>query len=218
MGKLVRKRPCPCGSGRPARDCCGRFRRLSDAEIARSYLSRQARQARDLIGPFSPQALHALQREAAALPLRHDSFTNALLAAPTSVAEEIRRMARAMQRRSEAGDEVAPPRLTATRADTPMARVAVAKALLALREEGVVDEHLAAAAVIELANGPSPLATAALLQAAGVVAGVSQRPQPTVPAAPVSAGPISAEPISAGAISRGTASAGAPRRAQPATA
>jgi hypothetical protein len=213
VGKLVRKRPCPCGSGRPARDCCGRFRRLSDAEIARSYLSRQARQARDLIGPFSPQALHALQQEAAALPLRHDSFTTAFLAAPGSVPDEIRRMARAMQRRSEAGDEVAPPRLTATRADTPMARVAVAKALLALREEGVVDEHLAAAAVIELANGPSPLATAALLQAAGVVAGISVRPQPAAPPAELSPAQLSPAQLSPAQVATGAA-----RRAQPATA
>ncbi|GAC1315556.1 MAG: hypothetical protein NVSMB12_11410 [Acidimicrobiales bacterium] len=176
VGKLVHKRPCPCGTGRPARDCCGRFRRLSDAEIARSYLSRQARQARDLIGPFSPQALHALQTEAATLPARYDAFTDALLAAPDAVAGEVRRMARALQRRSEAGDEIAAPRLSATRADTPMARVAIAKALLALREEGVVDEHLVAAAVIELAGGPSPLAGAALIQAAGVVAGIMGRP------------------------------------------
>lgn len=184
MGKLVHKRPCPCGTGRPARDCCGRFRRLSDAEIARSYLSRQARQARDLIGPFSPQALHALQTEAATLPARHDAFTDALLAAPDTVSGEVRRMARALQRRSEAGDEIAPPRLSATRADTPMARVAIAKALLALREEGVVDEHLVAAAVIELAGGPSPLAGAALVQAAGVVAGIMGRPAPSAVPAP----------------------------------
>lgn len=208
MGKLVRKRPCPCGSGRPARDCCGRFRRLSDAEIARSYLSRQARQARELIGPFSPQALHALQQEAAALPLLHDSFTSALLAAPGSVPDEIRRMARGMQRRSDAGDEVTPPRLTATRADTPMARVAVAKALLTLREDGVVDEHLAAAAVIELANGPSPVATAALLQAAAVIAGISVRPQPAPPPAQLSPAQLLPAQVSTGS----------PRRAQPATA
>lgn len=193
MGKLVRKRPCPCGTGRPARDCCGRFRRLSDAEIARSYLSRQARQARDLVGPFSPQALHALQTEAATLPGRHDTFTDALLAAPDSVSGEIRRMARALQRRSEAGDEITAPRLSATRADTPMARVAVAKALLALREEGVVDEHIVAAAVIELAGGPSPLAAAAVIQAAGVVAGVMGRPAPSAPPAPVRA----TQPVSA---------------------
>lgn len=180
---LVHKRPCPCGTGRPARDCCGRFRRLSDAEIARSYLSRQARQARDLIGPFSPQAVHALQAEAAMLPARHDAFTDALLVAPDSVSGEVRRMARALQRRSEAGDEIAPPRLSATRADTPMARVAIAKTLVALREAGAVDEHVVAAAVIELAGGASPIAVAALVQAAAVVAGIMSRPAPV--AAPV---------------------------------
>jgi hypothetical protein len=60
--------------------------------------------------------------------------------------------------------------------------VAVAKALVALREEGLIDEHLAAAAVLELAGGTSRLATAALLDAAGRVAGVASRPVPAMPA------------------------------------
>jgi len=197
VGILVHKRPCPCGTGRPARDCCGRFRRLSEAEVARSYLSRQARLARDLIGPFSPEALRSLQAEAATLPARHAAFAEAILAAPDSVINEVRRMARSLQRQASAGDGPgptasshrepgtepgAPPvRISASRADSPMARVAVAKALVALREEGLIDEHLAAAAVLELSGGTSRLATAALLDAAGRVAGVVPRPVPAIP-------------------------------------
>lgn len=178
MGKLVRRRPCPCGTGRPARDCCGRFRRLSEAEIARSYLSRQARAARDLIGPFSPAALDALQAEAAGLPARYDVFTAAILAAPDAVTTEVRRLAGAMKRQSASTIEGPTPRLRPDRADSPMARVAVTKALVALREEGAIDEHLAAAAVIELAAGPSRLVGAALVEAAITLAGLSGREAP----------------------------------------
>ncbi|GAC1375876.1 MAG: hypothetical protein NVSMB4_04330 [Acidimicrobiales bacterium] len=174
MGMLVRKRSCPCGAGRPARDCCGRFRRLSDAEIARSYLSRQARAARDLIGPFSPAALVTIQAEAAALPARLPQvFDAALLSAHVSVANEVRRLARAIQRASAAGAPISGVR--AARADSPIARAAVAKAMVALREAGSVDEHVTAASLIELSGGRSALMEAALFQAARDLATVGPR-------------------------------------------
>lgn len=177
MGVLVRRRSCPCGTGRPARDCCGRFRRLSDAEIARSYLSRQARAARDLIGPFSPAALVAIQAEAAALPARLPQiFDAALLSAHVSVANDVRRLARVIQRAEVAG--AATSGVQASRADSPIARAAVAKAMVALREAGSVDEHVTAASLIELSGGYSALMEAALLQAARDLATAGLRADP----------------------------------------
>jgi hypothetical protein len=134
---LVRNRPCACGSGRLARDCCGRFRRLSSTEIAAAYLGRQARQAREVLGPFSASAVATLQAEAATLPDRCDVFEIALGAA------HIHRVD-----------------------DTPAVRVALAKAVLALRESGTIDEHLAAAAILDLTGARSQLCDAARRQAA----------------------------------------------------
>ncbi|GAC1591240.1 MAG: hypothetical protein NVS3B21_09540 [Acidimicrobiales bacterium] len=179
MGMLVGKRSCPCGTGRPARDCCGRFRRLSDAEIARSYLSRQARAARDLIGPFSPAALVTIQAEAAGLPARlPDVFAAALLSANVGVAGDVRRLAKAIQRADTVG--ASPAGVRTSRADSPVARAAVAKAMIALREAGTIDEHVTAASLVELSAGRSALMEAALFQAANdlATAGLQVGPAP----------------------------------------
>jgi hypothetical protein len=153
----LRKRACGCGSGRPARDCCGRFRRLTRDEIATAYLHRQARHARDLIGPFAAPAIAALQAEAASLPSRCEVFTGALRSAVPSALRELQNSA------------MTPERLwaRAAAADTVVARAAVSKAIVTLREAGEIDEHLAAAAIIELASGRSRLCEAALVEAAG---------------------------------------------------
>jgi hypothetical protein len=169
---VVRARPCRCGSGRPARSCCGRFSRVSDAAAATGYLTRQARQARDVIGPFSSAALHALQREAASVPSRCELITAALVAAREPVITDLRHVARAVEREA-AGRRRGALDAVLQRADTPMARVAVAKAFVALREAGSVDEHVTAAALIELTAPSSPIVEAALLQAGSSLCGLT---------------------------------------------
>jgi hypothetical protein len=189
---LVLKRPCPCGSGRTARDCCGRFRRLSPSQVADAYLHRQARQARDLVGPFAPTALAALQAEAATLPARCDLFADALLA---TVGSDVRRLSRDALHTPEADiDAVALSALhrRAVQADTPVARVAIAKAIVALREAGSIDEHLAAAALVELSGARSPLTEAALVEAAISVGAVRRRPEAQRWSTPSPSAPVNA--------------------------
>jgi hypothetical protein len=132
-----------------------RRERASDA--ATSFLGRQARGARDLIGPFSADAVASLQEEAALLPESYDLFAESLLSA-NGVAADLRDVRRMIGRGA--------PDAAVRRADTPEARVAVALTLVALRESGEIDEHLAAAALLELVNGRSPLTEAALVRAA----------------------------------------------------
>jgi hypothetical protein len=175
---VVRARPCRCGSGRPAPSCCGRFRRVSERTAATGYLARQARHARDVIGPFSTGALAALQAEAASLPSRCDLVTAALVAAREPVLSDIRHVARALEREAT-GRRVGALGAAVHRADTPMARVAVAKAFVSLREAGTVDEHLAAAALIEFSGARSPITEAALLQAASAMVGLARTPATT---------------------------------------
>jgi hypothetical protein len=154
-------RPCSCGSGRPSHRCCGRFRRVGDRDAATAYLARQARPARDLIGPFSATGLAAIQAEAAAVAGSRPEFVDALLAARDPVATDVRRVGRAAAERSSEGRVAAAVR----RADTPMARAALARAWLALREAGGVDEHLTAAAMLDLIAVRSGVVEAAVLQA-----------------------------------------------------
>lgn len=161
---LVRSRPCSCGSGRPARRCCGRFRRVSEREAAAAHVQRQSRTGWETVSPFSTSALAALQAEAASLPTRSDVFRAALSVARDPVAGDLRRLARALQR---VGNPEHPAVQAALRrADTPIARAAIAKAMTSLRESGEVDEYLAGAGLFELGGYRSALTDAALLQAA----------------------------------------------------
>jgi hypothetical protein len=57
------------------------------------------------------------------------------------------------------------------RLDTPRARAGLARAVLALRGSGRLDQELAAAAVIDLASPSTTLVQASLLQAVAVDAG-----------------------------------------------
>ena len=158
MSRLLRTRPCPCGSGRAARDCCGRFRRLPEAEVARAYLHRQARTAREVLAPFSPGGLAGLRSELVGLPSAHPVMEQAWRG-PTTLAVE--RLIAAAQKR--AGDAEAFVHAMLARLDTPLMRVALARATIALRQEGAIDEHLAAAALVDLDQAGSVLLEAAVL-------------------------------------------------------
>lgn len=169
MGKLLRSRPCSCGSGRPARSCCGRFRRVSERDAAIAHVRRQSRRGWETVSPFSSEAIAALQDEAAALPARSETFSAALSTGRDPVGSDVRRLGRALQR---AGSPDHPAVHAALRrADTPVARAAVAKAIAALRESGEVDEYLAGAALFDLSGYRSRITDAALLAAAATVSG-----------------------------------------------
>ncbi|MFI5040316.1 MAG: hypothetical protein ACHQNA_00470 [Acidimicrobiales bacterium] len=150
-------------------------------------MRRQAKQARDLIGPFSPAALDALQQEAATLPARCSVFSDTLLAAGEPVASAVERIGRVLaQTRARHGDAATVAVHAAVRrADSPVARVAVAKAIVALREAGAVDEHLAAAVLVALPTGVSLLTEAALLETGVLVSGVATEPEPVAGTVPV---------------------------------
>jgi hypothetical protein len=146
----------------PRGACCGWFG-VDEGRAAAAYLSRQARPARDLVGPFSAMGLASLQAEAADLPRRCPQFSEALLGSGDPVVSDLRSVARAMERGAAFEPLV---RRALQHADTPMARVAIARALLLAREAGLADEHVVAAAMLELAAGPSPITEAALHAAA----------------------------------------------------
>jgi hypothetical protein len=150
----------------PRRVCCGWFG-VDEGRAASSYLARQARPARDLVGPFSALGLASLQAEAAELARRCPQFSEALLGSREPVVGDLRRVARAIER-GPAFEALV--RRAVQAADTPMARVAIARALLLVREEGLADEHVVAAAMLELAAGPSPITEVALRAAAAGLA------------------------------------------------
>lgn len=151
----LRNRPCGCGSGRTARECCGRFHRPSDTDAARAHLRRQARIARELLAPFPPSGLAGLRREVAGLAHVHRALSTATLRCP-----DTSKLVAACVRNGRSPAELL--RRALSRSDLALPRVALAKAVMALREEGAVDDYLAAAALVDLDAASSELLAASI--------------------------------------------------------
>jgi hypothetical protein len=166
---------------------------VTEREAAAAHLRRQSSAGWETVSPFSTTALAALRGEAETLPSRYDVFARALLGAREPVASDVKRLARALQR---AGSPEHPGvQGPLRRADTPMARAAVAKGLAVLREHGDVDEYVVAAGLFELADYRSPLTEAALVAAAlEVAAGAAVRSRARLAGARAGGQGISASP------------------------
>jgi hypothetical protein len=137
---------------------------LSEGEAARGYLHRQAHEARELLFAFSPSGLAGLQSELEALPSITPALRDALFEA---AAPEVTRLAGATTRRP--ADEVAGfVRVMVGRVDSPLARVGLARVVVAMREDAGIDDYLAAAALVDLDSAHSVLLCATVLFAVRV--------------------------------------------------
>jgi hypothetical protein len=131
-------------------------------DIARAHLRRQARGARDVLAPFSPSGLHGLRAEVGALARTHPDLASAVTGSDGA------RLAVAAARHG--GDTIeAFVRVAIRRHPLALARVALARAVIALREARAVDEYLAAAAIVDLDQPSSALLEGAVLAAAEAV-------------------------------------------------
>jgi hypothetical protein len=139
---------------------------LSEDDAARAYLNRQARAARETLFPFSPSGLAGLQAELETLPSTEDVLIDALL---ETMSVGVSRLTEGASRRAD--HEVAGfVRVMVGRVDSPLSRVGLARAIVALREQGTLDEYIAAAALVDLDGPHSALlcATALLAVRAGL--------------------------------------------------
>ncbi len=73
VAKIGRNEPCPCGSGRKAKRCCGVPRGPSEVELARSFVARSARQA-IIADPFDTDEFDTLFGDMLELPTRDVSL------------------------------------------------------------------------------------------------------------------------------------------------
>jgi hypothetical protein len=132
---------------------------LPEGDIARAYLHRQGREARETLFPFSPSGLAGLQTELEALPSTADALIDALFEA---IAPGLARLTYAASRRPD--DEIAGfVRVMVDRVDSPLARVGLARAVVAMREQATIDDYLAAAALVDLDSPHSVLLCATTL-------------------------------------------------------
>src|SRR5947208_7720307 len=93
MAKIGRNEPCPCGSGRKAKRCCGVPRGPAEDELTRAFVAAEALAAAPLLAGAMDDELEALWEELPALPGRDLSLHFPL---PKLVAPELHRLIEAI--------------------------------------------------------------------------------------------------------------------------
>jgi hypothetical protein len=164
--------PCTCGSGRKAKRCCGVERGPSAESLARAFLSHAAQEAADELHGASGAELVRLYAEMRRLPALDLSLQVEL---PKLLSPALDRLCHAV-----AADDPRAGRQPFGEVlgliDTPLERARLARAVIALRSRGKLDERLAAGAVIDLASRSRALIGASLVEAVAVRVGAARTP------------------------------------------
>jgi hypothetical protein len=172
MAQQGRNERCLCGSGRKVKRCCGVRRGPSEAELAKAFLSQQARSAALVLDARSDDEVVALLDEAAGLPTQDVSMQ---LPLPGLLSPALERLRAAVA--DDDADEVAAavPAVLAE-VDTPIVRAGLVRAVQGLRDAGRVSDAVAAVVVVEQASGSTTLLRASLLEAVAVSVGAATTP------------------------------------------
>jgi hypothetical protein len=172
VSRVGRNQPCPCGSGRKTKRCCGSQRGPSERDLAQARLAHRAINAARTLAPLSDRRLLELFRELPDLPSRDLTL---LVALPELVSPDLSRLYRAIADDDiDHAEELLPAALK--RIDTPQARARLADAIADLQAAGRLDAPLAAAALIDLDSRSDLLISASLIEAAALAAGATRTP------------------------------------------
>jgi hypothetical protein len=165
-----RNEPCPCGSGRKTKRCCGQRRGPAEDQLARAHLAALARQAIPDPAELSDRALDHPWEGLADLPSVDFSLLVTKLIGPD------------LQRLREAVEHDDPDwgwdALTAvhTQIDTPQQRARLADAIVQLRDQRRINRRQAAYALLDLDSRSPRFIAASLLEAVAVSVGTSRTP------------------------------------------
>jgi hypothetical protein len=170
VGKVGRNQPCPCGSGRKAKRCCGVEGGPSEASLARAFLAHASRRAAWELRNVPDAELGELFDDLWELPAVDLSLQVEL---PKLVSPELDRLCDAV-----AEDDPDPELLDAVVRviDGLTERARLARAVIAQAERGAIDARLAAAALVDLGSDSRRLVRAGLLEAVAVRVGVARTP------------------------------------------
>jgi hypothetical protein len=170
VAKVGRNEPCPCGSGRKAKRCCGIERGPSEESQARAFLAQAWRTAAAELRGRSDGELLDLFEELWELPCADLSLQVEL---PKLLSPMLGRLCEAV-----VDDDPDPDLLdAATKSiDGPIERARLARAAISQAEVGMIDGELVAAALLDLGSGSRHLMHAALLEALAVRAGIVTTP------------------------------------------
>lgn len=171
MAKIRRNEPCPCGSGRKAKRCCGIPRGPAEDGLARAFLAGEALASSLSLADLRDD-LEGLYKEMLELPAHHLTLHFPL---PTLVTPGLQRLVDAIRRDDvDEADEALDEALE--RLDTPVARAVLVRAAVDLRDAGLLGRGLAAVAILDLASRSRGLVRASLIEAAAVAAGTARTP------------------------------------------
>ena len=172
MAQQGRNERCGCGSGGKVKRCCGVRRGPSEAELAKAFLSQQARSAALVLDTRSDDEVVALLDAAVGLPRQDVSMQ---LPLPGLLSPALERLRAAVA--DDDPDEVAAavPAVLAE-VDTPIVRAGLVRAVLVLRDAGRVSDAVAAAVAVEQASRSTELLKASLLAAVAVGVGAATTP------------------------------------------
>jgi hypothetical protein len=172
MPEPGRNQPCPCGSGRKVKRCCGQRRGLSEDQLARAHIAQLARQAIPDLAGLSDRALDHLWEQLMDLP----SVDYALLVTlPKLIGPDLQRLREAIEHDDPDWGWDA---LTAVhrQIDTPQQRARLADAIVRLRDQHRINRRQAAYALLDLDSRSTRFIAASLLEAVAVSVGVSRTP------------------------------------------
>jgi hypothetical protein len=172
MPRAGRNEPCPCGSGRKVKRCCGQQRGPSEDHLARAHIAILAREAALDIADLCDDDLADLWEEILDLPAVDISL---LVELPKLITPDLQRLQAAI---ADDDPDWGWDALTtvATQIDTPRQRARLADALVTLRNHHRIDREQAAAAIIDLDSRSTRFIAASLLNAVAVSVGVTHTP------------------------------------------
>ena len=170
MAKVGRNEPCPCGSGRKAKRCCGVCGGPSEASLARAFLAHAARRAAFELRNVSDVDFAELFDRLWELPAVDLSLQVEL---PKLFSTALDRLCDAV-----ADDDPDPELLDAVAGelDAPAERARLARAVIVEADRGTIDARLAAVAVVDLASDSRRTLHAALLETVAVHVGAARTP------------------------------------------
>lgn len=174
MAGVGRNQSCPCGSGVKAKRCCGVRRGPSEVDLAKAFLSEQRRAATPALRRAinDVEDLVELYEAVAELPSLDLSLQ---LRLPRVLCPELERLRSAISHDDAEAIQQALP-LALAEVDSPLVRADLARAVLALRDEGRVADDVAAAALLDLDSEADALVREALIASLAVDCGASRTP------------------------------------------
>ena len=172
MPKPGRNDPCPCGSRRKTKHCCGQRRGPSEEQLARAHLAALAHDAVHDLAHLSDEALEILWQRLFDLPTIDLSLHVEL---PELITPELQRLRDAVtdDDPDRGWDEL---RTVTEQIDTPQQRARLADAILQLRAQHRLTRAQAAYAIYHLSTRSQHLLAASVTHTIAVAVGASRTP------------------------------------------